>query len=602
MGIILRRELITEQTFSTIPILNVSVEYLSVCNNTPLPLLSDHSHFMLRRHTPTLYPHPEQNNLINDDEEDEAVWDVASSQRAYPPQIPTINSNRNSSRITKSRSIIPQQSPSTGVTQYSKIYSQFVRRYRSTGLGDTNESDDPRNDPDSHYFQRGLGQLNDAGDNSDGEDADRAPITVVGGEGIDHASAITLESEPIQPASAQERERLDWQALLASVLSGDVLKSEKTRIAVALDSLGDEQNNLQLNLWLSIRAKFHGRSVEEERRRLEERRLRTVDNVINEIMIFKVADIKVVEASDMTAFALSEVSTVLRRLDVVQSLYPSLKAFYIDKPVAAEGAFQARCDTLNTWYTVLTTLKHHFALLRRWTGSDTLDVNQPYTSNEVPIATLSSSRFDTPGGLNTEIADGTSFVERLLKEESIQLTFEKGFLVTVHAFLGAARDAQVNLSSMFKEMNLPTFENELVPLISFPTKLAQAGLRLRLDYVQKLRDPDVLIIDQMSEDLKLSIGLACTLKRQYEAILAPDPGGNWNLPQCINEDYDSTILEALINFFKLIHWKLKSGAKGIYFKETDVLEAQWATFNDVSLTAAGGSCLVAEQLWCVWLV
>ena len=559
---------------------------------------------MLRRHTPTLYPHPEQNNLINDDEEEDEPpqWDVASSQRAYPSpsQISTsVNSNRNSSRTTKSRTLAPQKNPNAGVTQYSKIYSQFVRRYRSTGLGDTSEPDDPRNDPDSHYFQRGLGQLNDAGDNSDDEDADHASISV---EGIDRVSALMLESEPIQSASTQERERLDWQALLASVLSGDVLKSEKTRIAVALDSLGDEQNNLQLNLWLGIRAKFHGRMVEEERRRLEERRLRTVDNVIKEIMTFYVGDAKVNEATDMTAFALSEVSRVLRRLDVVQSLYPSLKAFYIDKPVAAGGAFQARCDTLNTWYTVLTTLKHHFALLRRWTGSDTLDVNQPYTSNEVPIATLSSSRFGNLGGLNTEIADGTSFVERLLKEESIQLTFEKGFLVTVHAFLGAARDAQVNLSSMFKEMNLPTFENELVPLISFPTKLAQAGLRLRLDYVQKLRDPDVLIIDQMSEDLKLSIGLACTLKRQYEAILAPDPGGNWNLPQCINEDYDSTILEALISFFKLIHWKLKSGAKGIYFKETDVLEAQWATFNDVSLTAAGGSCLVAEQLWYVWSI
>ncbi|KAF8167798.1 hypothetical protein B0H34DRAFT_683077 [Crassisporium funariophilum] len=405
-----------------------------------------------------------------------------------------------------------------------------------------------------------------------------------------------LEAEPIQPASQQEKERLEWQALLASVLSGDVLKSEKTRIAVALDSLGDEQTNLQLNLWLGIRAKFHGRSVEEERRRLEERRLRTVDGVIHEIMNFKVPDTKPGESADVTASALSEVTTILRRLEVVQSLYPSLKAFYLDKPAAAEGVFQARCDTLNTWYTVLTTLKHHFALLRRWTGSDTLDVNQPYTSNEVPITTMATSRTGGSLASYTEMADGTSFVERLLKEESIQLTFEKGFLVTVHAFLGAARDAQVNLSSLFKEMNLPTFEKELVPLISFPTKLAQAGLRLRLDYVQKLKDPDVLIIDQMSEDLKLSIGLACTLKRQYEAILAPDPGGNWNLPQCINEDYDATILEALINFFKLIHWKLKSGAKGIYFKETDVLEAQWATFNDVSLTAAGGSCLVAEQL------
>jgi mitogen-activated protein kinase kinase kinase len=125
----------------------------------------------------------------------------------------------------------------------------------------------------------------------------------------------------------------------------------------------------------------------------------------------------------------------------------------------------------------------------------------------------------------------------------------------------------------------------------------QASLRVRLDYVQKLKDPEVLIIDQMTEDLKLSIGLACTLKRQYGVFMDPDPDGKWTLPQCISDDYDSTILEALSIFFTLIHWKLKSGVKGIYFKETELLEAQWATFNDVSLTAAEGSSLVAEQLW-----
>jgi mitogen-activated protein kinase kinase kinase len=184
-----------------------------------------------------------------------------------------------------------------------------------------------------------------------------------------------------------------------------------------------------------------------------------------------------------------------------------------------------------------------------------------------------------------------------MKEDSMQREFEKGFLVTVHAFIGVARDAQVNLSAFFKEMNLPTFEQELVPLISFPTKLVQASLRLRLEYVRKLKEPDVLMIDQTTEDLKLSIGLACTLKRQYEVFLAPDPGGKWMLPQSIGEDYDSTILDALLVFFKLMHWKLKSGAKGITFKETDVLESQWATYNDVSLTTTGGSRLVAEQLW-----
>ncbi len=37
--------------------------------------------------------------------------------------------------------------------------------------------------------------------------------------------------------------------------------------------------------------------------------------------------------------------------------------------------------------------------------------------------------------------------------------------------------------------------------------------------------------------------------------------------------------------------------KGI--NETDILEAQWPTMIDVSLTVTGGSARVAEQLWCV---
>nr|UPW42859.1 MAP kinase kinase kinase wis4 [Hypsizygus marmoreus] len=560
----------------------------------------------MRRHTPTLYTHPETSVRHDRDADDDGKaeeldnphhWDV--KPHTYPQSPPPSSANR-LSRIKSRPDPYPTdfKTNATKIPKYPDIYSQFVKRYRSSEPG---QPDDPRNDPDSHYFQRGLGQLVDAGDNSDEDDITLGSLAAGGDGGIDRLSAIMLETEPIQPASQKERERLEWQTMLASVLAGDVLRSEKTRIATALQSSADEQNNVQTNIWLGIRAKFHGRSDEEERKRLEERRLRTVDAIIDEINRFRVSHDNVDNNTSLTVSALKQVAAVLHRLDVAQSLYPNLKAFYLDKPAAADGAFQARCDTLNTWSTIHASLRHQISLLRRWTGSDTLDVNEPNTSAEIPIGMQSPSHSNNSsnsrGGTGTpELADGTSFVERVLKEESMQRTFEKGFLVIVHAFIGAARDAQVNLSALFKEMNLPTFENELVPLISFPTKFAQAGLRLRLAYVQKLKEPDVLIIDQMTEDLKLSIGLACTLKRQYEAFLAPDPGGKWTLPQCISEDYDSTILDALSIFFRLIHWKLKSGAKGIYFKETDVLEAQWATFNDVSLTTAGGSCLVAEQL------
>ncbi|KAG5651225.1 hypothetical protein H0H81_009420 [Sphagnurus paluster] len=554
---------------------------------------------MRLRHTPTLYPHPEtsirtrHHDEDDEDEDDDKIdddpephhWDV--NPRSYPQSPPSTSTGRSSRTKSRMDSYSRDYSTLSKIPKYTDIYSQFVKRYRSSEYG---QPEDPRHDPDSHYFQRGLGQLVDAGDNSDDEDLALVGLAAGGDSAFER---LALDSEPIQPASQKERERLEWQIMLASVLAGDVLKSEKTRIASALLSSADEHNNIQTNIWLGIRAKFHGRSDEDERKRLEERRIRTVDSVINEFTHFRVAYDG--QEEDRTTCALKQVSGVLHRLEVAQSLYPHLKAFYLDKPATAEESFTVRLDTLNTWSTILTSLRRQIQLLRRWTGSETLDVTEPNTSVELPITHThtnnSGNSHSTP-----ELTDGTSFVERVLKEESMQRTFEKGFLVTVHAFIGMARDAQVNLSAHFKEMNLPTFETDLVPLISFPTKLAQAGLRLRLAYVQKLKEPDVLIIDQMTEDIKLSIGLACTLKRQYEAFLTPDPGGNWSLPQCISEDYDSTILEALSVFFRLIHWKLKSGAKGIYFKETDVLEAQWATFNDVSLTTAGGSCLVAEQL------
>ncbi|KAF5384696.1 hypothetical protein D9757_006245 [Collybiopsis confluens] len=535
----------------------------------------------MRMHTPTLYTHPEQD--INEDQD--AEWPVSLSQTRTSPSTSSTNTRMKSRPKRSSFGSSPSFSkPNTlnnfhSSSQVTDVYSQFVKRYRSSNLGD--ESDDPRSDPDSHYFHRGLGQLVDAGD-SDDENLSRATF-VSGADGMERVSLL-LESESTEPASQKEKDRLNWQIYFASVLGGDVLRSEKSRIAVALEASVDEQNP-HLNRWLGIRARIHGRTVQEERKFLEERRIRLVDPLIKDINTFRL------ETRDIS-HGLSQIQAVLRRLDIVHSLYPNIKAFYLDKSEATELIFQARCDTLNTWATVIGALRHQVAVLKRWTGSETLDVTQPNTSGEIPMH--ANQRYNVRG--EPELADGSSFVERMLKEESMQRMFEKGSLVTVHASVAAARDAQVNLAGLFEEMNLPTFESELLPLISFPTKLAQACLHLRLAYIQKIKEPDMLILDQMIDDLKLGIGLACTLKRQYEAFLAPDPDGRWNLPPCISEDYDASILDSMSMFFRLVHWKLKGGAKGVYFKETDVLEAQWATLNDVSLTVSGGSCLVAEQI------
>jgi mitogen-activated protein kinase kinase kinase len=558
------------------------------------------------RHQPTLYTHAEREDS-DDDVVDDDGWDgpasVPEHGAAFGGATPSMSRMRLHSRNSYSAGSPAASTPGPSVhtrgrtvPQYSDLYSQFVQRYRS---GSTH--DDPRLDTDSQFYQRALGAGGAGGGalpDADSEDEDLPPA-VKGGDVVERLSGLRLDDAVEvtlpEPATLEQRERLEWQTMLASVLGGDVLKGEKTRIAGALESSAEEKNNLHVNLWLGLRARVHGRTEAEERKRIEERRVRTVDAALADIAAFRVAD-----GADSSR-ALAEVRAVLARLDAAQALYPHLKALGADKPAALEGVFQARCDTLHTWSTVLTSLRKQIALLRKWTGSETLDVTQPNTDPEAPLGQHPARERTAPDRAHGDLPDGTTFVDRVLKEDSSQRTFEKGFLTTVHALIGTARDAQVNLAPWFAAMNLPTFEAELVPLISFPTRLVQAILRVRLDYVRKLKDPGPLIIEQIADDLRVNIGLACTLKRQYEAFLAPDPGGNWNLPNSIDADYDTVVLDALSFFFKLIHWKLKAGTKSIYFKETDILEGQWATFNDVSLSTVGGSRLVAEQLWYVTL-
>lgn len=523
----------------------------------------------MRRHTPSLYTHHESPNA--DD------WSGSQGSHTYGTSSSTGSLKRPQKLKQRPASSSTQQTSHS--RNYSDIYNKFLRRYRSEP-----EVDDPRHVHDNQYFLRGMGAP------ADGLDSDDEDLSVMAASGeSDRASILMLDSEPIRPETVEDRERLEWQTMLASVLSGDVLRTEKSRIATALETTNDELSHMYEDIWIGLRAKLRGRTVEEERMSLEERRLRVVDRVLDEVLHFRVDTTEAME--DPYEAALLQVNRVIHHLDVAMSLYPCLRAFYTDKPAAQSKIFQARIDTLNAWSNILSSLRHETELLRRWTGNDNLDVIQE------TIGSVSGT-FGNPISGQPE---ASTFIDRLLKEENVQRRFEKGSMTTIHALVGAARDTQVNLWQLFTEMNLPTFETVLVPLVSFATNLSHHMLRVRLEYARKLKDPEVLIIDQMLEDIKVKIGFACTLKRQYDAFLAPDCNGNWALPPCITLDYDRIILEALVFFFKLIHWKLKSGVKGIYFKETDIIESHWATFQDVSLTIAGGSAVVAEELWYVLL-
>lgn len=340
----------------------------------------------MRRHIPSLYSYPEAEGDDVGEDEGSAQWKPPSIHRqlSYGASGTLSTGGSNRTRMKQRSPVafgtspgpsgqLPPASVGVNAAKYSELYSQFVKRYRTR----PNVFDDPRDDLSAYVSLGGPGLFDDESD----EDRPRSPQGIDAHEQDDTPS---LDDEP-RPYSVEERERLEWQTMLSSVLDGDVLKSEKSRIHVALMNSPEAVNNRHLDIWIGIRAKLRARKVEEERKLLEERKMHLVDRVIGEIMQFSVID------GPEAPSAAHQVSAVLQHLDRIQSFYPHLKAFHLDRPAATSPEFQARCDTLITWLSVLHSLRQQISLFRRWTGSETLDVTAPSPEHGMAVSLLVSN-------------------------------------------------------------------------------------------------------------------------------------------------------------------------------------------------------------------
>ncbi|KAG9081771.1 Suppressor of Sensor Kinase (SLN1), partial [Ceratobasidium sp. 370] len=555
-----------------------------------------------RRHHPTLQHIPDELEDADDEQDGSQSWNrdasrttsyqSASSGRhgSFSPSSSTPNGSRFRLRQTSS---YPTSNASNTVTSPSSssrapkaapnpgsIYMQFTRKYRDKA------ADDDFYDPD-RLFQRGLGQLIDQGDSDDEDSASNANSAFLT---VDQYDTL-VDSDNQEPTTPADRERLEWQTMLVSVLDSEVLRSETTRIGRALEPSGEERNVKHANIWYGIRARLHGRTEAQERERLNEKRLRLVDPVLEEVLAFRLGDDDD-EATVSTTEAVKAINALLKRLERAESLYPTLTAMRSAKPECAEPRFIARVETLIQWINIFNMLSGAIAMLQRWTGSETLDVTIPTTAGSVPLRPQHHDG-QTPA---VEKPEATSFVERVLKEDTLQISFEKGAMQTLSSCIQKAREMYIHNGMHIHELGLPRLREELEMVISFPARLVKESIKVRLELSHNVVDPNLLQLEQMMDNYRMSIGLACTLKRQYEALTAPDPDRMWDISSGIDEDYDRVILDAMRIFFRLLNRKLKSGAKGIYFKETELLEGHWSMFDEVASSLDGGSLVVAERL------
>ena len=369
----------------------------------------------------------------------------------------------------------------------------------------------------------------------------------------------------------QNRERLEWHSMLASVLKGDVVRQEKQRLIGTMEQktlgeIGDE-------IWLGARAKYYGRSSLMQKKLNEEARKELVP-LVESIIAFEIKGETVVGMSP-----LEQVEEAVHKIEKCEWLFPSRAQMEAVEPRTATEPFRKSCDAITSWYNITETINTELAVLQAWVGNPELDF------------TRTKPRSDSDG----KLTDDSSFIDRILKEDGLKsLQGEKSMFRGIGTVINKAKTTLTENAENFAARHLPPYIEELLTVINFPSRLIAEIIRMRLSYAKKMKESaqqSVMIIDQMISQFQILMQLACLIKRNYLAISYPEAG--WDLPPCLDEGFDFTILEALKFYFKMLNWKLSANKNT--FREAEILEQEWGFSNEIGRQLEGGDIEVAEQ-------
>ena len=258
--------------------------------------------------------------------------------------------------------------------------------------------------------------------------------------------------------SSHVLERLEWQAMLANVLKGDIVKSEKSKIAYQGGRVNADTQYAD-DLWLELKAWMNCRSIEEEKRKLEYLRNST-DSLFEEIINLRFEDNVDVDA------AVERLKPLINRYHQVTSYWRNFEHMHYEKPITGREEFNHRVAAMNTFLTLKEAFESEIEALKKWTGNDSLDVK------------FTSKFYDIEGVYKNE----RPFAEQILKEKDIESIFQKKLFYRHAPWILKAKVSIFTLSQTVKDLNLPLLHKELEILLMFPFKLVKEIILIRLDY------------------------------------------------------------------------------------------------------------------------
>ena len=409
-------------------------------------------------------------------------------------------------------------------------------------------------------------------DDEDESPASEAPFE----DDYDQDTQLFYHAEEIQPSVEEmqvpeNRERLEWYSMLASVLRGDVVKQEKQRIIGTNVKGGDKGINHEI--WLGVRAKVCGRSFTQQRLKLEEARAK-VGADIEAIIAFQIKG-----ESEAGKPASAQVQDMVEKIEQCESLYPTRLAFEAANPRAASDEFRRCCDAVMAWHNTTMSMNTELSILQKWVGNEELDFSKGRESDAASSA----------------LTDDSSFIDRVLKEEGLKsLQGDRSLLIGAAQVIRKAKISLIENAEESARRHLPLYIEELLTLINFPSRLIQEVIRMRVKYARRMKESaqqPTIMTEQIIAQFQILLKLAISIKLDYLTVSQPEPG--WELPPCIDENFDASVLSALKYYFTLLNQRLAFSKNT--FKETEILDQEWEFCNEVGRHLENGDVEVAEQ-------
>lgn len=388
---------------------------------------------------------------------------------------------------------------------------------------------------------------------------------------VENSQNVKLsESESMLTKLSQNplvQERLEWQTMLFNVLKGDIVRSEKTKLAKQ-QKLEEISSHYTDQLWIELKAWLSGRSVDDQKKSLTYLR-NTSDSLFNEIMHFKLEEnIDIDKANNI-------VNDILIRYYKSLSYWKNIQHMQKEKHVTRSPLFNAKIAAMNTFITLNNAFSLEINALKQWTGNEDLDVKFKATS------------FDIEGVYKND----RSFAEQILKEKDIETIFQRKIFFRHAPWILKAKVSFMNNLKIYKGMGLPFLKKQLTILLLFPMKLVKEIILLRLDYARKLQNPTMMMIDQMIDDFSSYIKLSVQIKHTVEIYCA-----DWLFDISLDNKFDETVNEAIKYLFKLLHLKLVDSSSKTFrnCKEPEELITNWEQLKNVGYYIEGAGEIIAQ--------